>query len=221
MSWSKKSVFLSVLVALSVGRVFGASVPEALAYYRARAPKSIKVPASAAFIAVLPDRQLMLVDLGGGTSVVYRVSTAQAGLGAQANSDRTPTGWHRVKERIGGKAKIGQLFRSRALVPGKVLPESSWREKDGDKVLSRILWLEGLEPGVNKDPKGNYDSYLRHIYIHGTNQEQLLGTPSSHGCIRMGNRDVVRLFDSLKSFGEVYVLIVDPPPKTVRTKGKK
>ena len=213
MNWSKKSIFLSFLVMLSVGRVFGVSVPEALAYYRARAPKSIKVPASAAFIVVLPDRQLMLVDRGGGTSDVYRVSTARAGLGAQANSDCTPTGWHRVKERIGGKAKIGQLFRSRALVPGKVLPESSWREKDGDKVLSRILWLEGLEPGVNRDPKGNCDSCLRHIYIHGTNQEQLLGTPSSHGCIRMGNRDVVRLFDTLKPFEEIYVHIVGDSAK--------
>ena len=78
---------------------------------------------------------------------------------------------------------------------------------NGDELLSRIFWLEGLDRRLNKDPKGNYDSYLRFIYIHGTNQEALLGTPASHGCIRMGNRDIVELFDFVKSCDNFYVYI--------------
>ena len=78
---------------------------------------------------------------------------------------------------------------------GRVLPESAWSAPDPaeDAVLTRVIWLEGLEPGVHKGPGA--DSHERCIYLHGTNQEQKLGTPASHGCIRFSNADIVRLFD--------------------------
>lgn len=81
---------------------------------------------------------------------------------------------------------------------GQVLPPAKWRDGgDADLILSRILWLDGLEPGVNKG--GTVDSRARYIYLHGTNHEQLLGTPASHGCIRMANRDIAAFFRMVRS----------------------
>ena len=73
-----------------------------------------------------------------------------------------------------------------------------------DAVLTRILWLEGLEPGVNKGP--GIDSHERYVYLHGTNQEQKLGTPASHGCLRFSNADIEKLFD-LSEGVETYCFI--------------
>lgn len=88
---------------------------------------------------------------------------------------------------------------------GQILPTAAWRAGgDADLILSRILWLDGLEPSVNKG--GSVDSRARYIYLHGTNQEQLLGTPSSHGCIRFSNDDIVELFDFAIG-AELYCLI--------------
>ena len=82
----------------------------------------------------------------------------------------------------------------------------AWRAGGGrDYVLTRILWLEGLEPGVNRG--AGIDSRARYIYIHGTNQEQLLGTPASHGCIRMANADVISFFDYAKRHRDLVVEI--------------
>jgi hypothetical protein len=112
-----------------------------------------------------------------------------------------------VHSRYGKGAEIGQLFKSRKPVKGVVRSEKEWSSGNGDEVLTRIFWLEGLEPKVNKDPKGNYDSFLRYIYIHGTNQEQLLGQKASHGCIRMGNKDVASLFKIVQNTKNFYVYI--------------
>lgn len=169
-------------------------------------PSGHKLASSDAIAVVLVEEQRMLVR-AGGKDVVYIVSTAKAGEGSKAGSGKTPLGWHKVKSRHGAKAKTGQLFVSRKTVKGAVRTEKEWRGGSGDEVLSRIFWLEGLDPRLNKDPKGDYDSYLRYIYIHGTNQEELLGTPASHGCIRMGNRDVVELFDLVKPCANFYVYI--------------
>lgn len=123
----------------------------------------------------------------------FAVSTAKAGIGCAENSGKTPSGWHRACEWIGDGARLGQVFVSR-IATGEVVPPQGWRSSSSDdKVLTRIIWLEGLEPGVNSGP--GIDSHDRFIYLHGTNQEQLLGTPASHGCIRLSNRDIVELFD--------------------------
>ncbi len=117
------------------------------------------------------------------------ISTAANGLGCEENSFRTPTGWHRIHTRIGEGAEPGTVFR------GRVPTGEQWRgnARDEDLILTRVLTLEGLEAGVNRGP--GLDSLDRFIYVHGTNQEQSLGQPVSHGCIRLSNRDVVELFD--------------------------
>jgi lipoprotein-anchoring transpeptidase ErfK/SrfK len=109
------------------------------------------------------------------------VSTSRAGPGFQPGSLKTPTGTFRIHERIGENAPPGTVFKGR--VPVAEPPDS-----DDDLITSRILWLDGLE-------KENANTKERCIYIHGTNHESLIGQPVSHGCVRMRNRDMIRLFE--------------------------
>lgn len=142
---------------------------------------------------IMTQNQRMILLHPDGTPKEYVISTSKFGVGNIENSNKTPLGWHRVNERIGHGRPVGAVFSSRAFT-GKVIPRAQLtRAASEDMVLTRILWLEGLEPGKNSG-KG-IDSHDRCIYIHGTNQEQLLGQPSSHGCIRMFNEDVIELFE--------------------------
>lgn len=138
----------------------------------------------------------------------WPVSTSRHGLGAQEGSHRTPPGWHRVAERIGDGEPVGTRFRSRE--PVGLVPPQAWASEAGeDAILTRIWWLKGLEPGVNRGP--GIDSYRRYIYLHGTHQEQLLGTPASIGCVRLSNETMRALFDRYATH-EVRVWIGAAPP---------
>ncbi len=141
--------------------------------------------------------QTMTVCRGDTVVRTYRVSTAKAGVGSAEGSGQTPPGRHRIARLFGHTAPPGQVFVSRRAVKGQIIPPFDWRSGgEKDYVLTRILWLEGLEPGVNKGP--GIDSHARYIYIHGTNQEHRLGTPASHGCIRLSNADVIDFFALVK-----------------------
>ena len=158
-----------------------------------RPPKGVRLSARSVVATVSVARQQMCVAMGGRTIAAYPVSTARAGIGGEQGSNKTPPGWHRVCARYGAAAALGQVFVSRRAVKGRILPPAEWRAGgDTDLILSRIFWLDGLEDGVNRG--GAVDSRARYIYLHGTNQEQLLGTPASHGCIRLANRDIAELF---------------------------
>ena len=109
------------------------------------------------------------------------VSTSRAGPGFEPGSFKTPTGVFRVYERIGENAPSGTTFVGR--VPIEEPPASG-----DDLITSRILWLDGLE-------RENANTKDRFIYIHGTNQEDLIGQPVSHGCVRMRNEDIIKLFE--------------------------
>ena len=132
-------------------------------------------------------QRLGLLD-NGLLAADYPVATAAAGLGSRTGSLCTPPGWHRIHRRIGEGAQPGAVFRSR-VATGEV-----WRGEalEEDLILDRVLTLEGLEPGVNLGP--GVDSLERYIYIHGTNQLGALGTPTSHGCVRMAGPEVAALF---------------------------
>lgn len=121
----------------------------------------------------------------------YVISTAEKGLGEQTNSNRTPQGLHRIVSKIGEGVPEFGIFKARQYT-GEIATPDSARD---DLITSRILWLDGLEPGVNEGP--GQDSMQRGIYIHGTADEASLGTPSSHGCIRMRNSDIIRLFNKV------------------------
>jgi hypothetical protein len=133
----------------------------------------------------------------------YPVSTATNGPGEHSGSYCTPRGRHRVAEKIGAGAPLYAAFKSRQPTGEIWTPELDAQHPGRDWILTRILWLEGLEPGRNKG--GSVDSHARYIYIHGTNEEHKLGKPASHGCIRMRNADVVELFDRVEVGTEVRI----------------
>ena len=112
----------------------------------------------------------------------YPVSSSRFGIGTEEGSLKTPLGRFRIAEKIGHDAEPGTIFEARvALGPEDPLPETE------DFITSRILWLDGLD-------EHNANTRDRFIYIHGTKHEDEIGTPASHGCIRMRNADVIELF---------------------------
>lgn len=133
----------------------------------------------------------------------YPVSTATNGPGENSGSYCTPRGRHRIAEKIGAGAPLYAAFKARQPTGEIWTPELDAKHPGRDWILTRILWLEGLEPGRNKG--GSVDSHARYIYIHGTNEEHKVGTPASHGCIRMRNADVAELFDRVEVGTEVRI----------------
>lgn len=123
----------------------------------------------------------------------YSVSTAKKGVGEEKGSNRTPRGRHIIRARIGAGAPLGAAFRGRRPTGEVWSPELAEASPGRDWILTRILWLSGLEPGRNR--LGQVDSMQRYIYIHGTPDSEPMGVPLSIGCVRMRNRDVAELFD--------------------------
>ena len=116
-------------------------------------------------------------------------STSRFGIGQTEGSNCTPLGLHRIAEKIGGGWPVGTVFESRKPVG------YTWRGRPDAKITTRILWLEGLEPGFNRG--GNVDSHARYIYIHGTADQSSIGKPTSCGCIHLADADLIPLFDLL------------------------
>jgi L,D-transpeptidase YbiS len=121
----------------------------------------------------------------------FPVSTALNGAGETEGSFCTPRGQHRIAQKIGADAPLFAVFKARVATGEIWTPELDAGEPGRDWILSRILWLEGMEAGKNQGDQ--VDSHDRYIYIHGTNEEHKIGTPASHGCIRMRNADVAAL----------------------------
>jgi lipoprotein-anchoring transpeptidase ErfK/SrfK len=137
-------------------------------------------------LVVVVSRQEVLLHEKGLVSGRWDVSTSRFGLGSKEGSFRTPTGRFRICEKIGDGAPSGMIFKSR--IPTGQLARIGADGGDEDLVLTRILWLEGLDPE-------NANTRDRYIYFHGTNREDLIGTPSSHGCIRLRNAEMIDLYD--------------------------
>ncbi len=147
---------------------------------------------------------LALLDDQGRVLRGYPVSTSARGAGEESGSFCTPRGRHYVRAKIGEGLPAHAVFRGRRF-PGEICtPELAAATPERDWILSRILWLCGREPGFNR--LGPVDTMARYIYIHGTADEAALGTPASHGCIRMGNADIVDLFERVPAFTEVDIV---------------
>lgn len=129
------------------------------------------------------EQKLALLDRGN-VMAIYPVSTSKFGLGDWRGSRFTPMGKLEIAERIGDNAPLGAVFKDRRRTGEIVLPDSPGR----DPIVTRILWLRGLEPQ-------NANAFTRDIYIHGTPEERLIGTPASYGCIRMRSSDIINLYD--------------------------
>jgi lipoprotein-anchoring transpeptidase ErfK/SrfK len=139
----------------------------------------------------------------GKTIRSYPISTAKNGVGEKRGSECTPTGWHRIRAKIGSGLPLNTVFVGRRPT-GEIYDGNLAKRYPGrDWILTRILWLGGLEPGKNR--YGEIDTCWRYIYIHGTPEEHNIGSPASHGCIRMKNDDVIDLFDQVEAGVKVII----------------
>ena len=145
-------------------------------------------------------RQSMFHVRNGLLVKEYAIATAKNGLGSEKDSYRTPTGMHRISEKYGAGVPINGIFRDRKFT-GEI---ADLNGHDLDQITSRILRLDGTEAGHNRG--GDHDSHKRCIYIHGTANETSIGKPSSRGCIRMRNADVIEIFDLVQIGTPVVIL---------------
>src|SRR5205814_7147928 len=141
--------------------------------------------ASSSVVISVPDQTLALID-DGVVVARYPVSTSKFGLGDGSGTYATPLGAMAIADKIGANAPLGAVFKNRRPTGEVLRPNAPGR----DPIVSRILWLRGLE-------KRNARAFARNIYIHGTPEERLIGRPASYGCIRMRSSDVARLFNSV------------------------
>lgn len=150
----------------------------------------------------IAEQRLLLVE-GDEVLMDVAISTGENGAGEASGSGCTPRGWHQVRARIGRGCPINTVFVGRRPT-GEVYSAALRREApQRDWILSRILWLSGLEPGRNR--LGSVDTMRRFIYLHGCPDEEPMGIPQSHGCVRMRNEDIMRLFDLVPAGTRVWI----------------
>jgi L,D-transpeptidase YbiS len=151
-------------------------------------------PSTAArLIRISIDEQRLQLLQAQRTELDVTVATARNGPGELRHSECTPRGWHRVRARIGAGCAANTVFVGRRPTGELYTPALRAAAPERDWILTRILWLCGLEPGRNR--LGAVDTMRRYIYIHGCPDDDPMGVPSSHGCIKMRNADVIALFD--------------------------
>ena len=146
-----------------------------------------------------PTDFVLLVSVAGQTVSLFvkgefrkefPCSTSRFGIGQTKGSNCTPLGLHRIAQKIGAGAPAGTVFKAR-----QPIGHTSQQEFADAKITTRIVWLEGLEPGFNRG--GNVDSHARYIYIHGTADQASIGKPTSCGCVHLADADLIPLFDKL------------------------
>jgi hypothetical protein len=172
---------------------------------------------------ISPTRYLLIVNIAGQTVSLFEkaaavvtdrrynfvkkipCSTSRFGIGQTEGSNRTPLGLHRIAEKIGAGEPAGTVFKAR-----KGVGHTSQPGFADAKITTRILWLEGLEPGFNRG--GNVDSHARYIYLHGTADQMSIGQPASCGCIHLADADLIPLFDLIPDGTLVWISENDSPP---------
>ena len=133
----------------------------------------------------------------------YLISSGKNGIGEQEDSGKTPRGWHKIALKFGHSAPKNAVFKARQET-GEVYDDALAAQfPERDWILSRILWLSGLEENFNQGE--GCDTFKRYIYIHGTPDTEPMSIPMSHGCIRMRNNDVVELFNLIPEQALVYI----------------
>jgi L,D-transpeptidase catalytic domain len=164
-----------------------------------------------AALGIKPANQILAVRLATQSMQFYHagelvrafaISTSLRPPSNVKGSLGTPLGLHAIAEKIGQDQPPGVVFRSR-VATGRNFGEFSDEENRENLITSRILWLYGLEPGVNQG--GEIDSHDRYIYIHGTNHEDRIGSPQSAGCVLMRNLDLVELFEEVRIGDHVWI----------------
>lgn len=148
-------------------------------------------------------QQKLFVLQNSNVLKTYSVSTATNGAGEVFGSEKTPRGWHVIRAKVGKNQPVNTVFVARR--PTGEIYSSLLSAQYGkrDWILTRILWLSGLEPQKNR--LGSVDSMRRYIYIHGSPDKVPMGLPGSRGCIRMRNQDVIELFDSVSVGTKIFI----------------
>ena len=158
-------------------------------------------------LGVAPSKYILTVNIAAQTVSLYEdgklvrtmsASTSRFGIGQVQDSNCTPLGLHCIAEKIGDGATAGTVFKER-----KVIGHTSQPEFAKGKITTRIMWLQGLEPGLNQG--GNVDTHARTIYIHGTGDQKSLGAPASHGCVHLVDDDLISMFNLLPSGTLVWI----------------
>lgn len=152
------------------------------------------VDSSNKMIVSVRDQKMLLVKDGKPVKA-YKISTSKFGVGDTPSSNKTPLGTMKVAKKIGDGTCAGTVFKSRRPTGEVIKPNAPGR----DPIVSRILWLKGTQ-------SANRNAFQRYIYIHGTPEVNRLGTPASYGCIRMGMKDVVDLYNRVGEGAEVHVI---------------
>lgn len=160
---------------------------------QARAGEAVCQPPASEILISVKEQKLATIR-GGHIAEIYPVSTSRFGIGDRPGSYATPLGHLVIRKKIGKGCRLGTVFKTR-MPTGEVLPPNA---PGRDPIVTRILWLDGQEPQ-------NRHAFARCIYIHGTPQENLLGSPVSFGCIRMRSKDVAALADSLPAGTQVTI----------------
>jgi lipoprotein-anchoring transpeptidase ErfK/SrfK len=142
-------------------------------------------------------QQLLTVYQSQWRNVSYPISTSVFGMGEGQGSYRTPRGSHIIRAKIGKDVPCNGVFVGRRYTHEIYSPDLAVVYPERDWILSRVLWLSGCEIGFNR--LGSVDTMHRYIYIHGTPESEPMGTPASHGCIRMTNKDVIELFELVEA----------------------
>jgi lipoprotein-anchoring transpeptidase ErfK/SrfK len=161
------------------------------------------MPSESFLIKISIDEQRLQLLESGNVTMDVAVATAANGPGEVMHSECTPRGWHRIRAKIGAGAPENAVFTGRRQTGEIYSPALREQHPGRDWMLTRILWLSGLEPGRNRF--GERDSMRRYIYIHGCPETDAMGVPSSHGCVKMRNAEVIRLFDSVPSGTRVLI----------------
>ncbi|MBI3574323.1 MAG: L,D-transpeptidase [Gammaproteobacteria bacterium] len=138
---------------------------------------------------------LIVHDPRGREIMRFRIATARNGVGERLGSEQTPRGEHYIRAKIGAGQPVNAVFISRRPTGETYSPALRTAFPERDWILTRILWLCGLERGKNR--LGNVDTMRRYIYIHGCPDDDPMGSPSSRGCVKMRNNDILRLFDQV------------------------
>lgn len=140
----------------------------------------------------IAEQRLQLVR-AGEVLMDVKIATATNGPGEVNGSECTPRGLHYIRAMIGARCQENTVFRGRRPT-GEIYNSELRQQYPGrDWILTRIMWLCGKEPGRNR--LGNVDTMQRYVYIHGCPDDDEMGVPSSHGCVKMRNADVIQLFE--------------------------
>lgn len=157
----------------------------------------------ASYLDVDLGKQRLTVMRDGLPEKSYQVATAKNGPGEINGSECTPRGWHYIRAMIGSGVAENTVFVGRRPTGEVYSPALKSANPQRDWILTRIMWLCGSEPGVNR--LGNVDTMRRYIYIHGCPDEDPMGVSSSHGCVKMRNKDIIELFEQLVPGFPVYI----------------